>query len=105
MVKKHDVIKIHENNLETIELEKERKECNLRIKAIAKVEKTIEELTNKLDGLNLIQDERELNERLDLIRTRHFNLSEKIKYLDIDERIKDAIQTIKELELELKNKP
>ncbi len=104
-LRKHDIIKIHENNLETIELEKERKECNLRIKAIAKVEKTIEELTNKLDNLNLIQDERELNERLDLIRTRHFNLSEKIKYLDIDERIKDAIQTIKELELELKNKP
>ncbi len=104
-LREHTAVKIHENNLQTVELEKERKECNLRINAIAKTEKTIQELTNKLENLNLVQDEKELNERLDLIRTRHFNLTEKIKYLDIDERIKDAIQTIEELEKELANKP
>lgn len=81
-------------------LEKERKECNTRIKAIAKIEKNIKELQTQLDSLNLIQDEKELNERLDLIRTRRNNLKEKIKYLNIDERISDAIKTIGELEIE-----
>ena len=104
-LKKHDIVKYRESQLEVEKLEKERKECNIRLKEINDIEKAIEKLKLNLASLNSIQSERELSEKLDLIKTKHYNLKEKIKYLNIDERIKDAIETIKELEAEYARKP